>query len=788
MFQYVKKFSELTKDDMAYAGGKGSNLARLYQSGYPVPEGFVIMPGAFLEDKLAEEAWLRVKENLDDIRARDKDAAFAVRSSALSEDSAGASFAGEFETVLNISDDSGILDAIYKVHYSKSSERVKAYSKVQGMDIEHEIAIVVQKMVRPEIAGVIFTADPISGSLTVMSGNYVQGFGEQLVSGETNAFEFKLKRPKGGYEGPAEFKKYSGKLYKIVRSVEAMMGCPQDIEWAAAGGRIYLLQSRPITTLKGLNAETGEWNDSLIGDFLWSNTNSGEAVPDVMTPLTWTLLKSFHKESDIFPGSYPMTGNICGRVYANISLIVSLYPAFGMSYKHAFKKFGDLIGEIPEGIDIPLVPFSGIELLSGMIPRFSRQLKKFKEANKKIKAYFEESPKWCTDMIKKLDDINEKPELLSIWERALKPRYFDAQWMMRSAASSFSRPVFSLSKKLTKLIGKEDSNTLLSNLSGGSSLASLGPVVGLSKVSKGEIGEDEYMREYGHRSPHEMELSIKRPYEDKEWLKKHVEEFKSSNIDVAVLMEKQHKRFEDTWKRLKQGSPSRAKAIVHKLKKASDYAHLRETARSEFVRVIGVVRRFALKAGDMTGLGEDVFYLYLDELIDVLNGRKESLKFIEKRKRTHEKYCALPPYPAIVCGRFDPISWAKDPGRRSDVFSSHTIGEPILSNCIKGYAGAAGQIEGIVRRLDNPEEGFKLKIGEILVTTTTNVGWTPIFPRTGAIITDVGAPLSHAAIVARELGIPAVVGCGNATTLLKTGDRVLVDGGQGTVKILEKNN
>ena len=107
------------------------------------------------------------------------------------------------------------------------------------------------------------------------------------------------------------------------------------------------------------------------------------------------------------------------------------------------------------------------------------------------------------------------------------------------------------------------------------------------------------------------------------------------------------------------------------------------------------------------------------------------------------------------------------------------------SETLKGFAGATGRIEGIVRVLTNPEDGENFKQGEILVASTTNVGWTPLFPRAAAIITDIGAPLSHAAIVARELGIPAVVGCGNATTRLKTGDRVLVDGGQGVVHILD---
>lgn len=104
------------------------------------------------------------------------------------------------------------------------------------------------------------------------------------------------------------------------------------------------------------------------------------------------------------------------------------------------------------------------------------------------------------------------------------------------------------------------------------------------------------------------------------------------------------------------------------------------------------------------------------------------------------------------------------------------------SETLKGFAGASGKIEGVVRILTNPKEGENLKKGEILVASITNVGWTPLFPKSSAIITDIGAPLSHAAIVARELGIPAVVGCGNATTKLKTGDKVIVDGGHGVVQ------
>jgi pyruvate,water dikinase len=117
--------------------------------------------------------------------------------------------------------------------------------------------------------------------------------------------------------------------------------------------------------------------------------------------------------------------------------------------------------------------------------------------------------------------------------------------------------------------------------------------------------------------------------------------------------------------------------------------------------------------------------------------------------------------------------------------SNMTVSVSPDSEIIKGFSGSAGRVEGNVRVLLSPEEGENLLPGEILVATTTNVGWTPIFPRAAAVVTDVGAPLSHAAIVAREMGIPAVVGCSNATLRLKTGDRVIVDGGNGIVEILK---
>jgi pyruvate,water dikinase len=177
-------------------------------------------------------------------------------------------------------------------------------------------------------------------------------------------------------------------------------------------------------------------------------------------------------------------------------------------------------------------------------------------------------------------------------------------------------------------------------------------------------------------------------------------------------------------------------------------------------------------------------------VLDLLAGKPTPVETIPARRETDARYRALPPYPPVISGRFDPFAWAADPDRRSDVFDSHVpalaaVGRDAPSHVIKGIPGAAGRVEGRVRRIDHPEEGDQLRPGEILVTSQTNVGWTLLFPRAAAVVTDVGAPLSHAAIVARELGIPAVVGCGDATARLQTGDRVRVDGAKGVVERLE---
>ncbi|NIO76777.1 MAG: hypothetical protein GTO14_00780, partial [Anaerolineales bacterium] len=183
MGNIIRSINQLTAEQLSVAGGKGGSLARLYQAGFPVPDGFVIPASAFVNGHLKPEAWAEVQAHLARMRTRSHDVAFAVRSSAMSEDSAQASFAGKFETVLNVYTDEEVRRAIHTVYGSRQSERVQAYSRFKGMEPTHEVAVVIQELVRAEISGVLFTADPVTGQRDQAMISAAWGLGEAIVGG-----------------------------------------------------------------------------------------------------------------------------------------------------------------------------------------------------------------------------------------------------------------------------------------------------------------------------------------------------------------------------------------------------------------------------------------------------------------------------------------------------------------------------------------------------------------------------------------------------------------------------
>ncbi len=771
------------------AGGKGRALARLTQGGFPVPDGCVLLPEAFAGEALTAEAWEQLKGQLARLRGG-KMLRFAVRSSALSEDSAQASFAGEFESVLDVESDDEIREALRVVRASRHMARVQAYSQAQGLrGAEHLLAVVIQKMIWPDFSGVLFTADPLSGDLMRMTGNFVAGLGDKLVSGQVSAAEFSFARPEGGYTGPAELSRAAKSLHREAHEIEHELGCPQDIEWALAGGRVFILQARPITTLNGYKSLTAEWNDTLMGNFLWSATNLMEAQPEVLTPFTASLRPYLDKIGGpaLTVKGYPLNGIIGGRFYSNISVQVSAFVrAFKGDAHRAYRELAGWWGQVPDEMDIPLLPLTKQEWEREMLPYLIRSTLQFASYRRKQKAFLARNRQFCADLRARIGQAQVGVELAALWHKEISVAYRDAVFHIVAASSDAQ---VRLEADLRKLVGAEDANALLSNLSELIYLESMGPLVGLGWVLRGEMTNERYLEAYGHRGENEGEVAWPRPMEDPTWLDRQLEAWAKNPVDIDAMQIRQHAAYQAAWARFSQQHPRKAQAMQKRIRQAAKGAQRRELVRSEATRGMTVIRAFALKTGELLGIGEDIFFLTIDEALAALEGNPSASDLIPLRKEVHARYRALPPYPTLICGRFDPFAWAADPHRRSDIFDSRAQTSPLVApdeNIIQGAAGALGVVEGIVRKLECLEDSHQLRAGEVLVTTMTNIGWTPLFPRAAAIVTDLGAPLSHAAIVARELGIPAVVGCGDATMRLKTGDRVRVNGGLGLVEILEQ--
>ncbi len=535
----------------------------------------------------------------------------------------------------------------------------------------------------------------------------------------------------------------------------------------------------------GYNPVTGEWNDSLVGECLWSNANVSEAVPDVMTPSTWSLWWIHHYEANPFqfPGSCPFCGNIHGRPYLNLSLLDSAYRAIGMDARKELQ--ADMIGSAPADLDIPVIPFSAVVVLKSLVPGLIKAQLQASANRKTVTSFITGTSDWCRETRKAIRNSRNPSTLRALWHAHIKPEVLAACQMLRTVTMALADPATKLRQDLSTLVGEADANRILSNFSGqDQGLESLGPLVGLAQVRDGVLSQHAYLEQYGHRGPHEMELYVPGMEEDPAWFEQRMSEFARSRVDVAALLAKQRAESAAARQRLAEHVPTKVDAFRREVEKIAASARLREQVRSEVTRIARVVRAYLLQAGELSGLGDGIFFLSLDEVSEVLAGDRTSAARITSRLQAYQRECALPPYPALIIGAFDPVAWAADPARRSDLFDARHKPSRNETVVIKGIACGAGTVEGTVRRLDCPEDGYLIQQGEILVAVTTNVGWTPIFPRLAAIVTDVGAPLSHAAIVARELGIPAVVGCGNATMQLKTGDRVRVDGGRGIVELL----
>jgi phosphohistidine swiveling domain-containing protein len=832
-------------------GGKGAALAEMIRAGLPVPDGFHVITAAyraFVEENVLEPAILAALEAADldkpasletasrtiaglfsrgqippeiagaiaqayeGLEGRAQFIAVAVRSSATVEDLPEASFAGQQETYLNIERVDAVLDAVKRCWASLWTARAIGYRARVGADRDLPLlAVVVQRLIPAEAAGILFTANPVNGRWNEAVINAAWGLGEAVVGGEVTPDTYTVDKETGEIlereiaeksvmtvrvEGGTETKPVpedlrrapvlddaqTAELVRLGVQIEELYGDPRDIEWALADGEFAILQARPITTLREYDPITYDWNSSYIGDYLWV---AQEVHPELMTPSTWSLWQKVMGMMKI--AGLSSFGNIGGHLYVNYSVLYST----SLKFKKRVDELDVFVGHPPANLDIPIIPVSTLRLILDMIPVAVKVTPKVIRLKKAWKRVLDEAPRRSQNLDRKIQQAQSRDAMLTLWHAEVFPLFEELLLLQDAINDEYMMPYAALRDGLVELAGEDEARVILSTLSSGSGqLASIGPLVGLYQILHGEMSREQYTEKYGHRHANENELSVPRPHETSDWLDRRLAEFEQDPVDVPEMLRRRAAESDALWEKLEARYPERAASLRQKADQVLEVMHRREAARSELTRSVGVVRGFFLRAGQLTGLGEDVFFLTHQELLEMLSDGGTAAAYIPARRATCEKYEALPDYPAWIRGRFDPVQWAADPHRRSDYFDAHAPAPAMegASGTIQGVAGSAGRVEGTVRLLSGPEEGGQLRKGEILLAATTNVGWTPLFSRAAGVITDIGAPLSHAAIVARELGIPAVVGCGDATMRLKTGDRVRVDGGHGMVEILSSRD
>ncbi|MEW6182122.1 MAG: hypothetical protein AB1500_02940 [Bacillota bacterium] len=278
--------------------------------------------------------------------------------------------------------------------------------------------------------------------------------------------------------------------------------------------------------------------------------------------------------------------------------------------------------------------------------------------NKAVKAlpgFIAGNPEWCGGMRERIQNATTKAELKSLWNKEIKPHLTHSVWSVMGSVAHFTDHTMKLRREPTGLVGQDDADALISGLNSGLDTgdgsgppASLGPVLGIAGMARGEMDRAEYIALYGHRGPDEFELSVPRPAEKPDWLDEQLARFRESPVDVEALLSDKRAEFAAAWERFREKHPRKARSMRRRIGEVAPRGRLRESVRSEYVRDRSVARAFALRAGELTGLGDDIFFLTVEEVLNALSGGTDAVKYIPARKETYRRYLALPAYPSII--------------------------------------------------------------------------------------------------------------------------------------------
>lgn len=824
MQKYLSTFKELPSALKLEAGGKGRSLAELCQANFPVPAGFIIFPFAFSEDGLLAGAWDQAREQLDLLRAGDGGQAFAVRSSALSEDSEQASFAGEFESLLNLSSDAEIRDAIHQVYCSRYGEKVQAYSRAKGMTGAHEIAVVVQKLVAAERSGVLFTANPTNGDRTQVMINAAWGLGESIVSGavtpdlvildkktkriltrHTATKEVMTVRTTGGTkESPVEVKKQKRpvlsaadalRLADLGIQIEALYGMPVDIEWAAAGEEFFIVQARPITAMPD-PPPPSSWKLPK-GAYMAMRVNIIELMAEPLFPLFETLgLEAINASMQDM-----MTGFMGPGIMPETPIIRVNHHAY---YNGSLK---------PVSIVKLLLDSAGVarRMFTGPVERWTEQGRP---------TYLAVVDKWKTSQWRNLSNTETLQASRELFASAIAAYWsmvggvIPAAWISEAILTYFYRflikrkadpeaSIFLLGFDNTPIRAEKSLYDLAIWARGQEALASYllaTPANQLAiEIKSGALpgGVNEatwiewrekaqtHLEQYGH-TIYNLDFSNPVPADEPAPLLETCKLYLSgegSNPHERQWGAIDHREASVALIRNRLGG-WRLRQFERFLKLAQRFAPLREDALADVGLAYPLLRQMLGCIGErMTAAGaiqrpEDIYWLTQDELTAAcekldrgLPVERVSMAIPERKAVLRSAQKASPPMKLPTLS----LSWLQK------LSASLSSGKQRRS--LHGVGASAGCITAKACVLHGPEDFDQMASGDVLVARLTTPAWTPLFARAAAIVTDVGGPLSHGSIVAREYGIPAVLGTKVATKSIHSGQTITVNGSTGVVTL-----
>lgn len=871
MSSFVLCFQDIDKTKLKVVGGKGANLGELSSlEGIRVPDGFCVSTEAFKRiigetssinelldrlsllkvedrDKIGElsgeiRSFIEgiaipqdINEEITSLLSRfDEKNAYAVRSSATAEDLPTASFAGQHDTYLNVIPKEAIYQHISKCWASLFTERAVIYRLQNGFDHRKvHLSVVVQKMVFPQVAGILFTADPVTSNRKVLSIDASFGLGEAMVLGLVNTDIYKVGNGKvidkkistkklaiyalkdgGTKEQEIEPERQNRQaltdeqilqLERMGRKIEEHFGSPQDIEWCLVDDTFYIVQSRPITTLYPIP----EANDR--ENHVYVSVGHQQMMTDPIKPLGLSLFQ--------LTAARPMH-KAGGRLFVDIThdlaspvrkeIVVDVLGKSEPLIKDALMTIierGDFIKSLPNDQK----ELSPAKSNKGMSPAdFQTQI--------------EYDPTIVPDLIKSsqrsIDDLKHNIQTKSgsdlidfILEdtQKLKKSLFDPQSfgviMTAMNASSWINEKMKEwldEKNVADTLSQSVPNNITSQM--GLELLDVADVIRpypevidylqhvkddsfldeLVKFNGGKETQDAiyaYLNKYGMRCAGEIDITKTRWSEKPTTLVpmilSNIKNFEpnASNRKFEQGRQSALKKEQELLDRLKQLPDGEQKANETKrmIDLIRNFIGYREYPKYGMVNRYFVYKQALLKeAEQLVQAGvihekENIYYLTFEELSEVVRTNKLDYQIISKRKDDYKLYEKLTP-PRVITSD-------------GEIIAGRYKRENLPAEAIVGLPVSSGVIEGRARVILNMEDA-DLEDGDILVTSFTDPSWTPLFVSIKGLVTEVGGLMTHGAVIAREYGLPAVVGVENATKLINDGQRIRVNGTEGYVEIL----